>query len=104
MEGSNAVVLHSKGQVGMGGLEMDTTNKHLLILQIDFNSLMLTHTPTFLVFHLGLGDILVLYILDLFLLLSFTIMLHIRGPQGEVIPEQLHYKGGVLVALLTQRV
>ena len=32
------------------------------------------------------------------------VTLEIRGPQGEVVPEELHDEGGVLVALLTQSV
>ena len=32
--------------------------------------------------------------------LFLTLSLHVRRPEGEVVPEQLHDEGGVLVALL----
>ena len=37
-------------------------------------------------------------------LFSVALALHVAGPEGEVVPEQLHDQGRVLVALLRQRV
>lgn len=38
------------------------------------------------------------------LLTRFAVALHVRGPQGQVVPQQLHDERGILVRLLRQRV